>query len=176
MEYTVHTGSMYQESSSVPIARMKSSMLGQNKKIYLQDDVVVLQADIEIVDDINIQNGSIHNRRYVLTNQDDQRIAEAKPEYAEGEDPDENGWSIYRLPKVNRAYLVVKSKSFTLIMHNDQNYSIQDEKGNCILKVAHKGVIGGWTIQDDFGFTPEVLFGLFIFCRYLEKENEFLVV
>ena len=40
----------------------------------------------------------------------------------------------------------------------------------------HRGLIGGWTVEDDAGFTPEILCALFTFSRYLEHENEFVVV
>ena len=36
--------------------------------------------------------------------------------------------------------------------------------------------MGGWLFHDDHGFAPEVLCGIFAFCRYIEQENEFLIV
>lgn len=176
MKYTLRTGSLYQESSAEPLARIKCSTPGPNKKIYLQGDTVVLQADIVIQNGVNVQQGNVQNRRYELTNQDGQKISEARPGYADGENPDQMGWPICRLPKVDHAQLFIHERTLLLIMHSDKEYSIHDEGGVCILTIAHKGISGGWMIQDNFGFTPDVLCGLFAFCRYLEKENEFIVV
>ena len=40
----------------------------------------------------------------------------------------------------------------------------------------HRGIAGGWTLEDNCGFSPEMLCGIFIFCRYIEQENEFMIV
>jgi len=61
-------------------------------------------------------------------------------------------------------------------MHNSQNYSMKDRSGYVILQIMHRGLMGGWLFHDDHGFAPEVLCGIFAFCRYIEQENEFLIV
>ena len=44
------------------------------------------------------------------------------------------------------------------------------------MHILRRGIMGGWTIEDETGLSPEDLRGLFVFCRCLERENEFLTV
>lgn len=45
-----------------------------------------------------------------------------------------------------------------------------------VVHILHRGIMGGWTIEDETGLLPKNLCGLFVFCRYLERENEFMTV
>ena len=45
-----------------------------------------------------------------------------------------------------------------------------------LLTDNEKGIAGGWIVEDICGFVPEIICGIFIFCRYIEQENEFLIV
>ncbi|MDE6995216.1 MAG: hypothetical protein K2P41_12460 [Lachnospiraceae bacterium] len=67
-------------------------------------------------------------------------------------------------------------KTFLLTMHNSQNYSLKDQNGKTVLQILHRGLIGGWLLETDFPFQAQILSGLFIFCRFIEQENEFLIV
>ena len=61
-------------------------------------------------------------------------------------------------------------------MQNSQNYTLRDRAGYIVVQIMHRGLTGGWNMEVDEDFTPEILSGLFAFCRYIEQENEFLVV
>lgn len=61
-------------------------------------------------------------------------------------------------------------------MHNSQNYSLINNANSEVLRIMHKGISGGWIVEDTCGFLPEIICGIFIFCRYIEQENEFLIV
>ena len=61
-------------------------------------------------------------------------------------------------------------------MHNSQNYSLINAHNSEVLRIMHKGIAGGWAVEDICGFVPEIICGIFIFCRYIEQENEFLIV
>lgn len=50
---------------------------------------------------------------------------------------------------------------------------IIDENGKIIMR---RGLCGGWLIDAFDDFSPEILCGIFVFCRYVEQENEFLIV
>lgn len=52
---------------------------------------------------------------------------------------------------------------------------MKNSQGNTVLQVMHTEISGGWTIDAPDNFSPEVITGLFIFCRYIEQENEFIV-
>lgn len=176
MKYTMNAGVLYREPSPCPLAKIKSNFLGPTKKIYLQDDAPALKTDICNLNDTDKQLGDVRNRLYILIDRENRRIIEAHPGYAEGEDPNVIGWPICRLPRVDHAQICFRGTMYTLTMHNSQNYSLRDEKGYEILRIMHRGICGGWIFEDDHGFAPEILCGLFVFCRYIEQENEFLVV
>ena len=61
-------------------------------------------------------------------------------------------------------------------MENVQNYVLTDAQGRCAVRIIHRGMSGGWKLDVSQPLSPSLLCGLFIFCRYLEKENEFVVV
>ena len=63
-----------------------------------------------------------------------------------------------------------------LEMHNCQNYSLKNCRGEVILQVMHRGICGGWNLVTNYDFVPEVICGLFLFCRYIEQENELLII
>lgn len=65
---------------------------------------------------------------------------------------------------------------YVLTMHNSQNYSLMDTNDLEVLCIMHKGIAGGWMVESNCGFAPEIICGIFTFCRYIEQENEFLIV
>lgn len=176
MNYYMKAGILYPESSELPIAHIKSSLLGPIRKVYLQGEQPALQTDILNQRTEAAQPGNVRNRCYLLTDSEGRTAAEARPAYAKEEDPDKQGWPLCRLPKVDHAEVLLQGRLLRLVMHSSQSYSLLDEKAAPILRITHKGISGGWTLQDDFGFTPDVLCGLFVFCRYLEQESELLIV
>ena len=80
------------------------------------------------------------------------------------------------MPRVDHATVTVQGSAYRLVMHNSQNYSLLAPDGAVAVQVLHRGVTGGWDIQDQCQHTPCFLCGLFAFCRYMERENEFPVV
>jgi len=118
----------------------------------------------------------VRNREYILTDNGNQLICSARPGYADGDDPNVVGWPICRMPRVDHANIVVNSEEYFLTMHNSQNYSLINAHNSEVLRIMHKGIAGGWAVEDHSGFTPENICGIFIFCRYIEQENELLIV
>ena len=151
-------------------------MLGPQRKIFSITNETLLTADIRYLDESKASSGDVRNREYILTNTKNQLIGSAHPGYAEGDDPNVVGWPICRMPRVDHADLVMNGKEFLLTMHNSQNYSLMDIGSSEVLRIMHKGIAGGWSVEDCYGFAPEILCSIFIFCRYIEQENEFLIV
>lgn len=176
MEYTMKAGCLYPATSKNMLARIKSAIVGPVKKIYCDNDVPTLTADICNIDTGKEHLGDVRNREYLLIDNDDHIIAVGNPGYAPEDDPDIMGWPVCRMPRVDHAVLSIRNQSFLLTMHNSQNYSLCDKDRRKVLQIMHKGLSGGWHIVDDCGFSPEILCGLFSFCRYIEQENEFLIV
>ena len=136
----------------------------------------VLAAQLNAPDAQDDASGDARRHEYVLTDDHDRVVAVAHPGYAEGEAPDAAGWPLDRMPLVDHADAMIGGRPFDLVMHSSQYYTLNDKDGNEVTRVLHKGLSGGWTIDDSASFPPEVLCGLFVFCRYIEEENEFLTV
>ncbi len=49
-----------------------------------------------------------------------------------------------------------------------------DEESWVAARLVHNISGGGWNVEADPVFSPFILMGLFIFCRYLDRENEFV--
>ena len=98
------------------------------------------------------------------------------PDYAKGENPDEVGWPAVRVPRVDHAEIYIEEKKYILEMHNSQSYSLLDCTGETVLRIMHRGICGGWNLITDYKFMPEIICGLFLFCRYIEQENELLII
>lgn len=176
MRYTIKAGVLYGEQPQQALAKIKSTFMGPVKKILREKDETVLKTDIRCKDIELEHRGDVRRREYILVNCLNEIIASAHPGYADGDDPAVVGWPVCRLPKVDHAKLMIEEDDYLLTMHNSQNYALRDAGGYEILRIMHKGLSGGWSLEDDHGFAPEILCGLFTFCRYIEKENEFLIV
>ena len=116
------------------------------------------------------------NREYFLFDNKKHLVGSAFPGYADGNDPDVVGWPICRMQKVDHANVSIDEKKYILTMHNSQNYFLVDTNDSEALHIMHKGISGGWMVESNCGFTPEIICGIFTFCRYIEEENEFLIV
>ena len=175
MQYTIKSGVLYNETLTA-LAIIKSALLGPQRKIFSIAGELLSTTDVRYFDESKASSGDVRNREYILTNNGNQRICSARPGYADGDDPNVVGWPICRMPRVDHANIVVNGEEFLLAMHNSQNYSLTNNGNSEVLRIMHKGIAGGWTVEDICGFAPEIICGIFIFCRYIEQENEFLIV
>ena len=165
MKYTIKAGVLYKNESQLALARIKSALLGPQRKILSIAGELLLTADVRYLDESKASSGDVRNWEYLLTDNDNQLVGSARPGYADGDDPDVVGWPICRMPGVDHANIVVNGEEYLLTMHNSE-----------VLRIMHKGIAGGWIVEDICGFVPEIICGIFIFCRYIEQENEFLIV
>lgn len=65
---------------------------------------------------------------------------------------------------------------YRLNMWNSQNYCLGKSAGEEAVRIFHRGLAGGWDIEAADEICPEIICGIFIFCRYIEQENEFPIV
>ncbi len=105
MKYTIKAGVLYKNESQLVLVRIKSALLGPQRKILSIAGELLLTADARYLDESKASSGDVRNREYLLTDNENQLV------------------------------------------------------GSAIC-----------------GFVPEIICGIFIFCRYIEQENEFLVV
>lgn len=176
MRYMMKSGILSVLESGKVLAKIKRDFLGTKKTVLLSSSGKQYQADISITNISEGTSGDIRFQTYVLKNSDDEVLMNACPGYAKEDDPDVVDWPICRAPKVDHAVILFNGITYLLVMHNSQNYSLQDQNGVAVLQIMHRGISGGWTIDTTEKFPPQVLCGLFIFCRYIEQENEFIVV
>ncbi len=174
MNYIMKSGCLTQEPSGAILARIKGTFSGPSKRITLSN--AEYHTDIRHLEALAGRSSDVRFREYVLVNQCGTGIMIGKPGYADGDDPAVTGWPIYRMPRVDHARITIGTEEYGLIMHNRQNYSMKDKTGYVILQIIHRGLIGGWKFHDDYGFAPEILCGIFAFCRYIELENELQIV
>ena len=176
MEYTMKSGVLLQEPSHTALAGIKSVLTGSVKRIQKCADEWLLEAGIRYLDERNVHSGDVRNKEYVLTDHRGSVVASAFPGYARGEEPDVAGWPIHRMPKVDHAKVTIAGAEYMLTMCSGQKYTVKDAGGAEILRILHKGIAGGWNVEDDHGFAPEILCGIFVFSRYIEHENEFMII
>ena len=173
MNYIMRSGCLSKEQSSEVMAKIKSTITGPVKKILLSD--AEYHTDIRRLNPPPKRSGDVRFREYIFADQKDTRMT-GRPGYADGEDPLVTGWPVCRLPRVDHARIMIGNEEYVLTMHNPRNYSMKDRNGCVVLQLLHRGLSGGWQMRDDRGFAIELLCGIFAFCRYLEQENEFLIV
>lgn len=175
MRYLMRSGILYGEREK-PLSRLKSIFAGPEKRIYQKDGTLVLKTVIQELDVPPEKRADVRSHLYVMLDAAGAEIAVAHPYYAREDDPAVAGWSICRLPRVDRAAVELQSRAYDLFMQDSQTYTLKDAAGDTVVQIMHRGLTGGWNIDADAGFAPEILCGLFAFCRYMEQENEFLVV
>lgn len=174
MEYIMKSGRLlYDDKLS---ARIKSIFTGPEKKIFAADGCLLMRTDIRNLEAPFGQTGNVRYRQYVMFNGEGKECVVAKPDYAKDDDPDVVGWPICRLPGVDHAQLFIGEREYLLSMRNNQNYSLSEKQGQAVVQIIHRGLCGGWDIDAADSFSPEIICGIFIFCRYIEQENEFLIV
>ena len=172
MQYLMKEGILYNSESHTALVRMKSAIIGSQKSIYEMSGNMLLETCIKNHDD----SGDVRKHEYLMTKKDGKIVGTAHPDYAKGDEPDVTGWPICRMPRVDHASVTVLGRKYMLIMHNNQNYSLSDTNSFEELSIMHKGISGGWLLEEHCNLPPEIICGIFAFCRYIEQENEFLTV
>lgn len=115
-------------------------------------------------------------REYCLQAPQGQLVMRAVPHYRPGEDPAQAGWPLNRTPVVDRADLVWQKRHYSLEMVSCENYLLKNARGDVALCVMHRGVSGGWRMECSPEFQPWAICAVFVFCRYLEQENQMITV
>ena len=175
MRYTIKSGVLYNESQTA-LATIKSVLLGPQRKIISMTNETLLTTDIRFLDELKVSSGDVRNREYILTDSESRLLGSARPGYADEDDPNVAGWPICRMPRVDHANVSIGAETYVLTMNNSQNYSLTDINHLEVIRIMHKGINGGWMVESNCEFAPEIICAIFTFCRYIEQENEFLIV
>lgn len=171
MNYYIHFGKLYQKKTSQQetcLCYIKGPFYSTNKTIISSKDNSILKA--EIVQ--KKKDGKLDSRKYLLTDEADHIVAEGQLEYAEGADP----WPVCHAPRVDRLLIKMDDSSYELKMLNSQNFVMEDQQKYSVMEIIHNDIGGGWNTVIHRDFDSSVVMGIFVFSRYLDKENEFIVV
>ncbi len=171
MQYVMKAGMLYDRDQKRSFARVKREFAGTERRILSADGAPALRTEIRRPDP-----GDVRSVEYVMEEPDGHVRAAARPDYAEGEEPETAGWSPHRMPKVDRACLRMDGREYELVMKSSTSYTLSGPSGEEVLRILHRGLNGGWDIQAADKLGPETVCGLFVFCRYMERENEIVIV
>lgn len=175
MHYVIQTGILF-SGENQPLARVKSSFSGQEKTICTPDGTIVMRTMIRALSESEAYGADVRSHEYVLLHEDGTTAATARPDYAKNSDPSETRWPVCRMPRVDHAAVFLRGQTYCLQFQNSQNYTLTDSAGVVCVQIYHRGLIGGWNVEAGEAFLPEELCGIFAFCRYLEQENEPMVI
>ncbi len=173
MRYSMKAGVLYLQEQAA--AKIKGGA-GAEKSILSPAGTLLLRAGVRCLEAPPERQGDVRFRQYALMDADGNDVAVAQPDYAQGDDPALTGWPVCRMPRVDHAQILMAGKTYRLNRVNSQTYLMAEEGGNVLLRIAHKGLIGGWNIETRHSLDAALICGLFVFCRYMEQENEFLIV
>ena len=98
MKYTIKAGVLYKNESQLALVRIKSALIGPQRKILSIADELLLTADARYLDESKASSGDVRNREYLLADNENQLVGSACPGYADGDDPNVVGWPICRMP------------------------------------------------------------------------------
>lgn len=161
MTYLMKRGRLYGDDRQTELAVIRSELSGRRKQVETGGRLYT--ADV-------LPDG------YRLEDENRQPVLEGKPGYAAGEDPAQFGWPLCRTPRCDHVCLRMEGREWLLEQLNCQNYRLLDSEGAPVLAVIHRGLTGGWDLETQRGFEPWMLCGIFLFCLYLDRENEFAAV
>ncbi|MDR2023162.1 MAG: hypothetical protein LBQ71_07925 [Hungatella sp.] len=178
MNLLLKSGTLYRmdnKASGPALANIHNHMFGLEKQIIAGEKQFLTQIRTEIPTGERILG--VCSRQYLLKNSDGEILLSGVPKYGDENDPSIVGQFSYRMPRVNSAELVFQDRSGLLRMINSQNYRLTDPSGRVILTLLRRGIFsGGWNLDAAEELRPEFLCAIFIFCRYMEQENELPIV
>lgn len=174
MKYTMKSDRLY--TGEQVAARIEGTFIDPEKRVLSPEGRLLLRVDIRSLEAPRGRQGDVRFREYVMTDGENIPFAVAKPDYAEGDDPMVTGWPCCRMPRVDHAQVEIENVGYCLAMVNSENYLMKKQGGEKVLEISHRGLVGGWDIEAADELCAELICGIFIFCRYIERENEFLIV
>lgn len=169
MRYRIKAGALYAETGGEPLARVEGRFCTREKQILDGGGRLVLRTAIH-----RTREDPAAGCVYRMEEPSGACYAQAWPDWAPREAA--GAPPLNRMPKVDHARLGLGEREYLLIMQSSRTYGLLTLNGKKAVQIDHCGVAGGWQVETWQDFTPPFLCGLFVFCRYLERENELLIV
>ena len=172
MMYTMKSGLLTRDGSE--LCRIISSLSGAERSILSPLGDLIAKTLVRFLP-ADSSSCPVSEKEYSLLDSAGNVLIKARPDCAPDEGDKKSSGSL-RLPKVDRAAVYMRNEVCIFTMESPRLYILRFDDGHKVLSVTHRGITGGWDIDCSEDFSPEEICGLFIFCRYIEKENEFLIV
>ncbi len=172
MRYVMRAGVLYDREQKKVFARIQRDFAGQERSILSPDGDPVLTTDVCRPEMQPEGDGEIRFPAYIMRDKEGAEYARACPYCAGDEEPEKAGGFAHRMQAACHARLTMKGRAYELVMENSRSYAME-EAGREVLRIAHLGPAGGWDLEASDAIPPEIVCGLFVFCRYMELENEF---
>ena len=170
MKYYIRSGKLYaadNSRTSPSLCSIVSPFYSPEKTVAGQDGAVLFTTDLAQDKSRKYPEG----RSYLIKSPEGAIKGRGYLQYADGQ----SSQSVCRMPRINRVAMDVKGTIYTLKMQNSQNYvlSAGDRR---VLEIVHNQEAGGWNVESAEEVSPDFIMVFYIFSRYLDKENEFIVV
>lgn len=168
MNYLIKSGNLYQIDNGRPgskLACLKTPFYSVKKTILSPDGEVRLIADVQHSEN----TGKIPKCTYTLMDPLNQVVLTGYPTY-------NKNYIALNAPRINHIKLFMNHKIYELSMKDNLECNLVDQSNYNIANLVHNKKGGGWLLKADPVFSPYILMGLFLFCRYLDKENEFIMI
>ncbi|MCD8323077.1 MAG: hypothetical protein LUC89_09375 [Oscillospiraceae bacterium] len=137
----------------------------------MPESAIKLNTDILQMERTSSRRRDVRDLKYVLTDGSGKTLVSAVPGYSTLEDPSVMGWPAFRAPEVDHAAILVGDRSYLLTRRGADDYLLTDEN-EAVLCARRNNLSITWSIESDADFSAEIICGLYIFCRYIEHENE----
>lgn len=168
MKYLIRAGELFSienGKASLSLASIQSPFYSVRHTILSAEGQTVFFTDIRT----DSRGGGKAGNQYLITDLQRHIVLSGKPECSADGIPG-------HVPRVDRVQLKMNQSVGSLRMLNSQNYCLEDAHGQRAVEIIHNGIDGGWTLEADASVSPALLLGIFIFSRYLDKENKFVVI
>lgn len=178
MRYHIHYGRLFpacQDGKEECLCYIKQPVYLQNKQICSADGKRELSIEIEETGN----DARLPRHKFLMKDQDGTLLAEGQPGCASGSNlppvprglrMDHVAITMFHVPQTS------PPASYILQMQNSQNFLLTLPDGQTVMELIHNGVSGGWNVSTNDSFDAMLVMGIFLFCRYLDKENEFVIV
>lgn len=167
---------VFQREDGVVLARIEGGFCGRCRRIYAAEGELLFCAKIADDEGLSLREYGVRGHRYVLRDERGAICAQALPDYGPWRATGVGGPPVNRIPRIDHARLLLGDREYLLIMQNSSTYGLLSLAGKKMVQITHCGIAGGWSVTAWEDYQPGFLCGLFVFCRFLERENELLVV
>jgi hypothetical protein len=174
MKYQIRAGSLYaivNGRTAEKLAFIQSPFYTEKQTILSPDGSVKLIAQVRTDGKPGIQG-----KEYVIIDEQEQTIVTGKPECSNEENAGVDSEIISSMSRMDTVRLEMDHSVYYLRMRNSQNYCLEDTSGQKKLEIIHNGIAGGWTVETEDAIEPLMVMAIFLFSRYLDKENEYVVI